>query len=211
VFFCKPRPSEAGTCRQLNEDRRSGSLELLLVTPVNTAAIIHSQLNATWRAAFFPILSLMFLNYAWMSNSMFASDALINAVLPCSIILLVADAIVLPWRSLAHAIQGERYTVTVFKVFIRTQGPPLALVGILLAMAIGANGDTTAAFYLKIWTVLCLVYSAFMIRSARKQLSRFRSIASGETVPSGWEILIQRISNAFPPLTLPKRSQPRLD
>jgi ABC-type transport system involved in cytochrome c biogenesis permease component len=179
----------AETCRQLNEDRRSGSLELLLATPASTQEIVRTQLFATWRAWFPAMLGLAVMNWLWLSHRTFDSDEAIAVLLPVSLILLVADTIVLPYRSLVRALYGERYTMTVFKTFVRTIGPPFALIAFMLAMSIGSNNtEGVVARCFTLWGAFCVVYSFVLVREARWRLNKhFRTMAAGDPVPNPWK------------------------
>ena len=170
----------AESCRQLNEDRRSGALELILATPVNTARIVRAQIRATWRIWFPAMLALAFMNFLWMAAPVFGHDRMLSILLPCSIILLVADTVVLPWRAVLQALAGEPYTQTVFKVFLRTNVPPLAAIAFMLAFAIAARTPAYAENCFIIWTVLCVVYSAALVAHAKYRLRGFRMLVAGD-------------------------------
>jgi ABC-type transport system involved in cytochrome c biogenesis permease component len=179
----------AESCRQLNEDRRSGSLELLLATPANSRDIVRAQLFATWRAWFPAMTGLAIMNWIWMTSRIFDNDEAMAALLPASVILLVADTIVLPYRSLVRALHGERYTMTVFKTFVRTIGPPFALIAFMLAMSIGWNNhERVVARCFNGWTAICLVYNFVLWADARWRLNtHFRTMAAGDPVPNRWK------------------------
>jgi hypothetical protein len=164
----------------LNEERRSGALELLLATPVSTARIVRAQIRATWRIWLPAAAALAFMNFLWMAAPMFNQDRMLSIMLPCSIILLVADTIVLPWRSVLQALSGEPYTQTVFKVFLRTNVPPLAAIAFMLAFAIAARTPRYAENCFIVWTILCLIYSAVLIGHAKNRLRSFRLLAAGD-------------------------------
>ncbi len=170
----------AESCRQLNEDRRSGALELLLATPVSAGRIVRAQIRATWRVWFPALLALAWMNYLWMAAPVFGQDRMLSILLPCSIILLVTDTIVLPWRSVLQALAGEPYTQTVFKVFLRTNVPPLATIAFMLAFAIAARTPDYAENCFIVWTVLCLIYSAALVAHAKYRLRAFRMLAAGD-------------------------------
>lgn len=177
----------AEACQQLNEDRRNGALELLLVTPASTGHLVHSVLKANWRKWIPVLFALGFLNYTWMSSRTFAHDRAMQVMLPISLVLLVSDTILLPYRALLRALHGERYTLTVFKTFVRTQGPPLALIAFMLGMSIGSNSENIVHNCFVGWVLICLVYTAVLLRDARKRLRLdFRKLAAGESVSPPW-------------------------
>ena len=175
----------AETCRQLNEDRRSGAMELILATPVSTRQIVAAQIRTTWRVWFPATVALAFMNYLWMAAPTFSNDRMLSILLPCSIILLAADTIVLPWRSVLQAVAGEAYTQSVFKVFLRTNVPPLAAIAFMLAFAIAAKTPSYAEDCFIVWTILCLVYSAVLVLHAKYRLRDFRRLAAGDRHPRG--------------------------
>ena len=170
----------AESCRQLNEDRRSGALELILATPVSTGRIVRAQIRATWRVWLPAMLALAFMNFLWMAAPVFDQDRMLSILLPCSIILLVVDTVVLPWRAVLQALAGEPYTQTVFKVFLRTNVPPLAAIAFMLAFAIAARTPAYAENCFIIWTVLCVIYSAALVAHAKYRLRGFRMLAAGD-------------------------------
>ena len=176
----------AETCRQINEDRRSGALEILLSAPVSSAQLVRAQLLATWRAWFPAMIALACMNYFWMSENSLQRDVAFRTLLPCSLILLVADTIALPWRSVLLALSGERYPLTVFKTYLRAIVPPLALVAFMLAMIIGSNQQRSIANCFILWTVLCLIYNTALILNARARLQHLRLLAAGDKLPSPW-------------------------
>jgi hypothetical protein len=137
-------------------------------------------MRATWRVWSPAVLALAFMNYLWMSAPTFDHDRMLSILLPCSIILLVADTIVLPWRSVLQALAGETYTQTVFKVFLRTNVPPLAAIAFMLAFAIAARTPRYAENCFIVWTILCLIYSVVLAGHAKYRLRDFRCLAAGD-------------------------------
>lgn len=192
----------AESCRQINEDRRSGALELLLVTPISSVSLVRTQLAATWRAWFLPMIALALMNYLWMSHSFFVNDPVLNVVLPLSILFLVTDSVLLPVRSLVNALEGQRYTLTVFKTFLRTLGPPLAVIAYLLAMSIGSNtpADEAIVKCFRLWGYLMVAYTLVLAINARNRLRHFRLLASGDKLPIRWPFRLRSIDscNALP-------------
>jgi hypothetical protein len=120
-----------------------------------------------------------------MAAPVFNHDSMLSILLPCSIILLVADTVVLPWRSVLQALVAEPYTQTVFKVFLRTNVPPLATIAFMLAFAIAARTPAYAENCFIIWTILCLIYSAALVAHAKYRLRAFRMLAAGDRETRG--------------------------
>ncbi|HEX7860766.1 MAG TPA: hypothetical protein VF773_10595 [Verrucomicrobiae bacterium] len=169
----------AETCRQLNEDRRSGALELILVTPAKAAHLVRAQLSATWRA-WVPVgVCLAFMNYLWLSHREFDRQDVFQIALPITIILLITDTIMLPWRAILEAIRGDRYPATVFKAFLRSMGPPIAVFAFLVAISI-VSSERAAANVYALWAFATVIFNLMLISNAKKELQNFRLIASGE-------------------------------
>ena len=125
-------------------------------------------------------------------------------MLPISIVLLVSDTVLLPYRAILRALHGERYTITVFKTFIRTQGPPLALIAFLMGMSIGSNSENIVRNCFAGWLFICLVYTTVLLKDARRRLRvDFRKLAAGDPVPPAWG------GRRFPVLNVARFAAPR--
>jgi Na+/melibiose symporter-like transporter len=141
------------------------------------------------------------MNWLWMTHRTFDRDEAIAVLFPVSIIALVSDTIVLPYRALVRALSGERYTMTVFKTFVRTMGPPFALIAFMLATSIGANAERVVARCFTAWGVFCVVYSVILVKDARWRLQKhFRTLAAGDPVLNPWLSLLPK-SRSLPPIT----------
>jgi ABC-type transport system involved in cytochrome c biogenesis permease component len=169
----------AETSRQLNEDRRSGALELLLATPIHPETFVRAQMRATWRTWLPAAACLAAMNITWMTEHTFQRD--MGVLLPCSLLLLFADSHTLAWRALANAIKGERFPRTVFRTFFQVIIPPLAFIVLLLASVIGGpvRNETIRGIF-GFWTVVSLVYDIVLIAKARAHLREFRRLSSGD-------------------------------
>jgi hypothetical protein len=176
----------AETSRQLNEDLRSGALELILVTPLNVAHLVRAQLYATWRAWVPMGVCVALMNFTWLSHREFRNQPVFESALWISIILLLADTIVLPWRAVLTALNGERYHITVFKTFTRTMGPPAALFAFMAVYSIGISDDRFIATIFQLWALFTIVFNVFMLVDARSRLKNLRRLASGERIHPRW-------------------------
>src|SRR5690606_17300998 len=78
------------------------------------------------------------------------------------------------------------YSLTVFKVFFRTMGPPLAMIGFLIAMNLGSNkpAERTVVDCFVLWTVFTLLFNAALVLHARERFREFRRLAAGDAASS---------------------------
>jgi ABC-type transport system involved in cytochrome c biogenesis permease component len=169
----------AESARQLNEDKRSGALELLLTSPIHARQVFQGQITAT-RKAWLPVgVCVAMMNLTWMTADDFPNE--LRIILPCSIVLLVFDSYALCWRAVLNALKGERYSVTVFKTFSRVIVPPIAVISLVLAMRLGVNtGREAMEFIFIVWTTACVLYDLTLITNARVRLRKLRAIAAGD-------------------------------
>ena len=169
----------AETGRQLNHDKRSGALELLLTTPIRGDQIVHAHIAAT-RSTWLPAgVAIAIMNFTWMTEHSFLRD--LGILLPCSIALVAFDSYALAWRSVLNSIQGERYIRTVCKTFFRVMAPPMGVIMILIAFAMGATAQIhTMRIIFTFWTIASIIYDLVLIFDARLRLGNFRALAAGE-------------------------------
>lgn len=175
----------AETTRQLNEDKRSGALELLLTTPILESDVVRAQIKATRKSWGPAAVCVALMNFIWMTEGTFQRD--IAILLPCSLVLLFFDSYTLAWRATLNALEGRRYTATVFKTFFRVLGPPAAVLALVLVARIGTpTSQDEMAFIFFTWTAGCVVYDLVLIADALNRLKRLRVLAAGDApVPRG--------------------------
>jgi len=189
----------AETCRQLNQDKRSGVLELILTTPIRADQVVRAHIAAT-RSTWLPAgIALALMNFIWMTEDSFLRD--LGILLPCSIALIAFDSYALAWRSVLNSLKGERYARTVSKTFFRVMMPPMILIMIVITFSMSALARIeTMRVIFTFWTAACVIYDLFLIFDARSRLAHLRILATGEVRDS-------RSRNPFhlPPVLLPGR------
>lgn len=189
----------AETCRQLNQDKRSGVLELILTTPIRADQVVHAHIAAT-RSTWLPAgIALALMNFIWMTEHSFFRE--MGVLLPCSIVLIAFDSYALAWRSVLNSLKGERYTRTVSKTFFRVMMPPMIVIMIVItfSMSAVARSETMQVIF-TFWTTACVIYDLFLIFDARSRLAHLRALAAGDVRTS-------RLPNPFrpPPILIPDR------
>lgn len=169
----------AETVRQINEDKRSGALELLLTTPIQQSQFIRGHVAAT-RTAWLPAaISVAIMNVFWMTEDSFSRE--VGILLPCSVLILFFDTMTLTRRAVLNALRGERYSLTVFKTFFRVIVPPIAVIVMVLTLRIGTpTSKETMQFIFGMWTIACVIYDFVLIEDARIRLKNLRALASGD-------------------------------
>ncbi len=151
--------------RRLCEERRSGALELLLITPLEPWTILDG-LWAALRKQFGGLLLLLMT---------------MNALLVW-VMLLVADFNALGWVGMRTALDGRRHHRTVMSTLGRVMLLPWGgvFIFITLGFAGGINGDSIAGMFL-VWAALSAVLSRVLaVRAKRALTGQMRRLASGD-------------------------------
>jgi hypothetical protein len=160
------------SCRQINQDKRSGALELLLSTSLPSRFIIRGVLCSVRNQFLAPAVAIVLMDVIWMTCvPAFIKD--LRAIFPMSIVLLFADSYALAWRGLANAARGHRYPATVFHSYIQVMGLPLGFFIILSTFP----GNIS---WWRAWTVGTVIYDFALVKISRDFLQNFRQIAAGD-------------------------------
>jgi hypothetical protein len=180
----------AEASRRFSEDRASGALELLLVTPLRPAEIVASQFRGVWlsfRWCFLVLTLMNLLLLAWMtSTDMFGSrngpQTMFLLTFVGGLVMLFVDGYALinvgMWTALTKKRQARSFMATVMRVLL----PPwLAVAFIFFMGTVGAigGGQGTAEAMVVLWFVFGGVISFIAAGTAASNLDRnFREIAS---------------------------------
>ena len=169
----------AETCRQLNHDKRTGALEILLTTPVAAAEVVRAHIVAT-RKRWLPAgVALATMNTIWMLEESFMRD--LGVLLPVSIALIVFDSYALSWRAVLNAVRGDRYGPTVFRTFLQVMGAPFAAVVVIVLLLLGSSAnDETLAVTFTFWGAATAIFDTFLILNTRSRLANLRALAAGD-------------------------------
>jgi len=176
--------------RQLADERRSGTLELLLSTPLSVQDILYGQFLALSRQFFKPILTIMAVEALFMSGTM--SAALDKGDQPrywvvfwlAGLAMFLADLIALYWIGMWQALTARnpaRATLTSINRVMVLPWVGYALLVLILAL-FSANGTNRfqggPGFFLAMWFVLGLTADiGFAIHARYKLLTTFRLAA----------------------------------
>ncbi len=180
-------------CRPLHEHRRTGALELLLVTPLQPDAILRGY-AAGLRSAFGPptvlvLVAAVPLIYFGIRNSYSASDThelLLTFV--GGLAVLVLDLVALAWAGAWHSLRSQRYVRAVSLCVLQILLLPwvlfvvsLILIAITIDMLnLNATLDFGPLSVLAWWIFLSAAVDAWVIVTcARRLRTRFLDLATG--------------------------------
>lgn len=169
--------------RRLNDDRRSGALELLLVTPLSVNDILAGQKRALRRQFALPMLFLMLLfeglvmaTYVFVSNM---NDPLSGEAYAGNVLVLMTDFYAMGWAGMWAGLRGKNHHRAVLITLARILVLPW-LGFLLLALGGALDGPVEKVqLALGLWFIAGMVNDLFWARWARnKLLKQFRPCAA---------------------------------
>ena len=176
--------------RRFSEDRLSGALELVLVTPVRPAAILQGQRSGLRRHFLLPMLGLMVINagLVWLAGnaeglSINGRDRVIfDTLFIGGAALLWIDVQALIWVGMRSGLRATRQARAVWATLLRVMMPPW--LGVVLIVMIGISGRNLSAEAVQTmftsWILLSALYGAATAAAVKADLFRnFRRLASG--------------------------------
>jgi ABC-type Na+ efflux pump permease subunit len=200
------------TTSRLAEERKAGTLELLLSTPLDVPDILRGQMLALRRQFLGPLVVVLIVEtlflLATLANPLSTDRIFVILLYFAAMVMLVADLIALYWvsmwqgltaRNLARATTGSLARILIFPWTVYAL---LLLLLVLVTMGRSNNPfETWSGFYLGLWFFLGLVADfGFGSYSRHKLLTEFRLAAQQRyTAPAGWW---DRVLGSF----LPKRN-----
>jgi len=182
--------------RRLGEDRQSGALEVLLVTPISEKQILAGQRRALLRHFWWPMIFIILANlFVWqviryhivhMGNN--SEDAGMFALV-CfgAILMLLVDFYALGWVSMWMALSARRYHRAVLGALGRVMLLPwltILLTGFLTA-SMGGISSGEVGFVISCWFALGILNDLIAAGWAKKKLRKhFRRFANGSDTPT---------------------------
>jgi len=175
---------EAG--QQLAEDRKAGTLELLLSTPLTVGDIVGGQWLALRRQFFKPLALVIAVELLFMfSLYPHSQGPRIISLWLAGIVMLLADMCAVAWVAMFQALAAKNQHQAILKSVVQIFLLPWALYGLvaavvnLWAMLPPANGWTPGwGFHLGLWFGLGLAAdAAFGLRAWRRLHQGFRQLA----------------------------------
>jgi len=180
--------------RRLSDDRQSGTLELLLATPLSVPAIVEGQQRALREQFRHPLLAVALVNVALFWQLAFPNpigmpakpQTLFCGIFLGGLVLLWSDYYALTWIGMAQALRRRRHHRAVLATLGRMLVPPwigMFLLFMLANMVRGRMREDTAIAILVVWFFVSVIDDVLAASKARAQLvDKFRSLAAGDKV-----------------------------
>jgi len=171
--------------RRMSEDRQSGALELLLVTPLPLRDIISGHRAALSTRFKIPIAVLCIVNLAMMATVLLCAkaldmgskeEAIFTGIFVCGILMLLLDFQALGWVGMWTGLTAKRHHRAVIGALARVMGPSWVAVFLLIFLERGGS-ENQMAFTIACWFALGVVVDLILIAIARKKIER--SLRSG--------------------------------
>ncbi len=183
--------SEAG--HRLGEDRKIGSLELLLSTPLNVPDILRGQLLALGRQFLAPVLAVLGVELTFMLVSLrdqsYRVDTAYVAFWVLSMLMLVIDLVALSWVGMWVALTtrhpNQATSITVARLLVLPWVILIAFAVLLSVISVnGSSSDEMMNILLGLWFGLGTVADIAFGLSARANLrAAFRVVATQRFTP----------------------------
>jgi ABC-type transport system involved in multi-copper enzyme maturation permease subunit len=162
--------------RQINVDRQSGALELLLVTTLPNDGIVEGHKRALFWLSQKPVALLIGLNVILEMCVLLCPETLhmdLEATIMFTsfflggMVLTVADFSTLRWLGLWHGLRAPTHVKAAVGAFSSTMVLPWLGMGLIIAAASSTHPRATGfAAILSLWVLACLLYDWFLARSA---------------------------------------------
>lgn len=168
------------TTRRFHDDRRSGALELMLVTPVADGEVIAGHDAALRRALRELVGCLVGMNVVLQAMVVLFADQLhlrsggpapiFSVFSTGGIVLVLADFAALRWMGPRHALRASSHLKAAGRSLAVLMLPPyLGFIAAFL-FAIQFREAAAAAVVFALWMLGCVLYDAALIHSARRWL-----------------------------------------
>jgi ABC-type transport system involved in multi-copper enzyme maturation permease subunit len=197
----------AAACERLATDKQSGSLEVLLATPLSVREILRGQWLALARQFIGPMIAVFLLDLLMLLLVIAANEpeflqgpeAFVNCVvsLVAALAMLVADAITLGWVGMWQAMAARQLMAARSHALIYVLFLPwivfviLASMVAFLAMQEPALRELKFHHFLAAWFVLGMANNLLLCLWARRRLfADFRILATERYQPAGrgWHV-----------------------
>jgi ABC-type transport system involved in multi-copper enzyme maturation permease subunit len=171
--------------RRMNQDRRNGAWELLLVTPLRVDSILAGQRKAMWRHFRGIIAALLGLNFSMMAValifhehlSMSADDRLMfGDIFAGGAAVLVMDFYALGWVGMWRGLNARQHHSAVVATLGQIMGLPLVFIFLLIVMEPAFRGISGPIIAMALWFGISMALDLASGMVARKRLlAEFRA------------------------------------
>jgi hypothetical protein len=175
--------------RRLSDDRQSGALELLLVTPLPISKILSGQPRALGEAFRWPMIFVVIVNLCMFMLitgrnpvHMDAKDRVVfSEMFIGGALLLGLDTLALSWVGMSMALKKRGHHRAIYSTFARVMLPPWLAILLFIFLGIGGanfNGSDMIVF-VGLWLFGCVIVDlvqAAIARAGLPGLLRERSV-----------------------------------
>ena len=177
----------ADACRKLHQDRNSGLLELLYVTPepieqlplAYSKSIRRHYFRLASVLAMLNILALIGFHTHLMRQTSFQLDVflLVTLILGGGIVILFIDLKALIWVGLKEGLSKRSLNHAIFISLAKTMGPPWLGLMVLVGLLAGGMREGPSFFLILLWQLASLSYvQSISIKNQRALRSKFHSL-----------------------------------
>jgi ABC-type transport system involved in cytochrome c biogenesis permease component len=172
--------------RRFHQDRQSGALELLLVTPLPVEDIVNGQREALRRQFKPAVGAICLVNVLtlWFSFTMTASSGgmppdesfIFVEIFLGSTVVLWLDASALSWLGMWRGLTAKKYPRSVLAAWGQVILPPWLAFFLFIFIGpifLSDSGPGTAEFFILLWFGVGVVVDILSIARARENLARF--------------------------------------
>ena len=173
-------------CRRLNQDRDSGLLELLYVTPEPIQRLPSAYFDSIRSHYFRPTVILSILNllaligfYGYLARTNFDTDALLlfTLILGGGIVMLFLDLNALIWAGLREGLVNRHVNRSIFTTLAKTMGAAWIGLMILIGILAGGINPSDSIVFVLLWQLASLSYvQSIANKNRRALLSSFGSL-----------------------------------
>lgn len=179
--------------RQISSDRHSGALELLLVSTLPPNSILEGHHRVLAMQAMKPVALLVGLNalleifvllFADTLHMDRESTVMFTTFFLGGMVLAAADFATMRWLALWHGLRAPTHVKAALRSYSALMLLPWAGLGLLIAILSNTQPRVTGmAVLLSFWMFACLLYDAFLVRSASVRLQPGLRHLVSETSP----------------------------
>lgn len=201
--------------KRLSEDRQSGALELVLVTPLRISKILSGQRRALWKTYRWPMFFTGLINLGLFMLINFKTPMRMNGddrvifseMFLGGALILPLDALALSWVGMAMAMKKRSHTRAIYATLSRVMLPPWLAVLMFIFLGIGGarmrSGDIMGfvGFWLFGSLVLDLLQASVANRVVLRELLCERA---GPEISALGRTSVNAISNSVGGQNLPE-------
>lgn len=165
--------------RRLHEDRQSGALEAIVVTPVADYELTHAHHESLWHSFRRQFLVLLVTNLTLTSAVFLAFDhldmdhgtwAIFSSLFVGGAVLTYADFAAIRWLGLRESLRKQTQLKAVGRVFLMVFVIPWVAFGLTFLCAIQTHGQLLVGFIFLAWALVSSLYLGALTSACHRKL-----------------------------------------